>query len=208
MNGAMLQKAEGAELRELVSALMDGELDDAETRRCLERLCSDGDRRADWELWHAASDALRSSDVAALHAQRFSARLAERLADEPAIVAPQSRRSSLRFVRRIAMPGAAAVAAMAVLTIVAVPMLRDAEAPGGIEIARVGGASQPAAPMVPVVASVARAPVAPVLRQPTLGDADRFDIYLSAHGQMTGALGMPRTSQYLRQGPTASTGAR
>ena len=201
------REAEGAELRELVSSLMDGELADDRRHRCLDRLCADGRVRADWALWHAAGDALRSSEVAALHSQRFSERLAERLAAEPAIVAPRVRRSQYRVVRRVVMPGAAAVAAVAVLTFVAVPMLRDT-VPGGVEVARVQGASQPAAPMVPVIASVAGVAPAPVLRRPSPVDGERFDVYLSAHSQMSGSLGLPRTSPYLRQGGPSQNGGR
>jgi hypothetical protein len=87
-------------------------------------------------------------------------------------------------------------------------MLRDAESVASVEIARVDGASQPAGPMVPVVASVARTPVAPVLRRPSPVDAERFDVYLAAHGQLSGTLGLPRTSQYLRQSTTDTTGGR
>jgi sigma-E factor negative regulatory protein RseA len=203
----MPQAAEGADLRERLSALMDGELDEAGRQRCLERLCADGDCRRDWALWHAAGDALRSADVAALHSPRFADRLAERLTAEPSILAPQPRRG-LRFVRRVAMPGVAAVAAVAVLSIVAVPMMRDPEQRGGVDIARVDGASQPAAPMGPVVASVSRTPLRSVLRQPSPVDGDRFDLYLAAHGQMSGPLGLPATSQYLRHGPAAPADAR
>jgi hypothetical protein len=63
----------------------------------------------------------------------------------------------------------------------------------------VQGASQPAAPMVPVVASVARNTPLPV-RPVSVADADGFEAYLNAHSQMSGTLGLPRTSPYLRQG--------
>lgn len=192
-------RADEVDLRAMISSLMDGELDEADRQACLDRLCGDTRGCADWALWHAAGDALRSSEVAMLHSPGFAQRMSARLAAEPAIVAPRARRGRFRLVRRVALPGVAAVAAVAVLTVVAVPMLREAET-GRIEIARVQGASQPAGPMVPVVASVARTPVAPLLRRPSSVDAERFDIYLSAHGQMSGPIGMPRTSQYLRQG--------
>jgi sigma-E factor negative regulatory protein RseA len=190
--------AEGADLREQISALMDGEL--AEERDgCLDRLCRDEAARREWALWHAAGDALRSSEVAVLHSTGFSARLAQRLADEPAIVAPGALRGGRRLVRRVVLPGAAAAAAVAVLTFGALPMLRESER-AQVEVAYVQGASQPAAPMVPVVASVARSTPSRVVRQVSVADADGFEAYLSAHSQMSGTLGLPRTSPYLRQG--------
>ena len=197
-----------AQLRQLLSALMDGELDESQRATCLERACQDAEARRAWSLWHVAGDALRSSEVAALHSADFGERVAQRLAAEPAIVAPVVRRGPVRLVRRVVLPGAAAAAAVAVLSIVAVPMLRD-DVTGGVEVARVQGASQPAAPMVPVVASVSRSTIAaPVLRRPSPVDAERFDLYLSAHSQMSGSLGLPRTSPYLRQGGSLPDGGR
>lgn len=196
---SMPRQDEPAELREMISSLMDGELDASDRTRCLDRLCRDEAAGADWAAWHLVGDALRSSDVAVLHAQAFAADLARRLAAGPAILAPHPRMSQGRLIRRFVMPGAAAVAAVAVLAVVAVPMLREVE-PGRVEVARVQGASQPAGPMIPVVASVSRAQAAPLLRRPSPVDGERFDFYLSAHGQMSGPIGMPRTSQYLRQG--------
>lgn len=195
----MARPNDGADLRELVSSLMDGELDADRRRHCLDRLCTSDAACAEWAVWHAVGDALRSSEVGALHAQGFADRLAVRLAQEPAIVAPRARTANLRMIRRVVMPGAAAVAAVAVLAVVAVPMMREAET-GRVEIARVQGASQPVGATIPVVASVARQPVTPLLRRGSPVDPERFDLYLTAHGQMSGAIGMPRTSQYLRQG--------
>jgi sigma-E factor negative regulatory protein RseA len=186
---------------EPVSALMDGELDERERRRCLERLCADTGSRARWALWHAVGDALRSPEVAALHAPDFSTRMADRLAAEPAIVAPRDQ--GLGLARRLALPGIAGAAAAAVLAVVAVPVLRDAATGGTVEIARVQGMSQPSLPSVPLAASLAQPP-APM----SLPVLDRFHVYLSAHGQISGPIGMPRTSQYLRQGLFESDGQR
>jgi sigma-E factor negative regulatory protein RseA len=196
---SMPRHSEPADLREQLSSLIDGELDAADRARCLDRLCRDEAASTEWAAWHLVGDALRSSDVAALHAPGFVSDLAHRLADEPTILAPPVRGSRVRLIRRFAMPGAAAAAAVAVLAVVALPMLREAE-PGRVEVARVQGASQPAGPMIPVVASVSQAAVPPLLRRPSPVDGERFDVYLSAHGQMSGPIGMPRTSQYLRQG--------
>lgn len=188
---------------EPVSALMDGELDEPQRRRCLERLCADDGSRAQWALWHAVGDALRSPEVAALHAPNFSARMAERLAAEPAIVAPRVHGADVGLPRRLLLPGIAGAAAAAVLAVVAVPVLRDDAMGGAVEIARVQGMSQPALPRVPLAASVVQPP--PPMSLPVF---DRFHVYLSAHGQISGPIGMPRTSQYLRQGLIESDGQR
>lgn len=180
---------------ELVSRLMDGELDGTDRRRCLDRLSGDERGRAAWAHWHAVGDCLRSSDVGALHSPQFTARLAQRLADEPAIVAPRALDTGVWVARRLALPGIAGVAAAVVLAVVAVPVLRDGATPEPVEIARVAGVSPMRVATVPVVPSIAQPPMS--LSWPGV---DRFHVYLSAHGQISGPIGMPRTSQYLRQG--------
>jgi negative regulator of sigma E activity len=196
--------------REAISALMDGELDradDAAQRRtCLDRLCRDDGARENWVLWHVAADALRSSEVAALHSPAFSVRLAQALEAEPVIVAPNALQSQRRLMSRVVLPGAAAAAAVAVLAFVAVPMLQGVDRVGTVEIARVEGASRPAGPASQGVASVARTLPASVFERPSRLEAERFEVYLSAHSQMSAGLGMPRTSHYLRQGMTARNG--
>jgi sigma-E factor negative regulatory protein RseA len=158
--------------REAISALMDGELDRAEDaaqrRTYLDRLCSDDGAREDWVLWHVAADALRSTEVAALHAPAFSARLAQALEAEPVIMAPNALQSQRRLMSRVVLPGAAAAAAVAVLAFVAVPMLQGADRRvGTVEIARVEGASRPAGPASQSVASVARTLPASVFERPS-----------------------------------------
>lgn len=180
-------------LRERISCLMDGEDDAA----ALSALCADERARQDWALWHMAGDALRSSEVAALHAGGFSARLSAAIAAEPAIVAPRALRANPhRTVRRLMLPGAAAAAAMAVMAFVAVPMLRGTDGSSGFEVARVQGASQPSGSMVQTVPVSATARGLPMSGVQTVN----FDAYISAHSQMSGSLGLPRTSPYLRQG--------
>jgi len=184
---ASRRPAERSGANELMSCLMDGELGPAERGRGLDRLCSDERARSDWALWHAVGDALRSPEVAALHSEGFAARLAGRIAAEPAIVAPRAQGADAGLVRRLALPAAASAAAVAVLAVVALPVLRD-DGRTQVDVARVPQTAQPAGPL----------PRAPVY--PAMPFADSFDVYLTAHGQMSGPLGMPRTSQYLRQG--------
>lgn len=73
-------------LREHISALMDGELPDADQELALAAL-HEPDGRAAWELYHLAGDILRSGAVPALPPD-FRTRLAARLADEPAPLRP------------------------------------------------------------------------------------------------------------------------
>lgn len=71
-------------LREHISALMDGELPDADQELALAAL-QEADGQAAWELYHLAGDTLRTAGVPDLSPD-FRARLAARLAAEPAPV--------------------------------------------------------------------------------------------------------------------------
>jgi sigma-E factor negative regulatory protein RseA len=182
MNAAAQPLAPSADARaERWSCLMDGEADAAALSACLDEWRTSEAARGDWALWHAAGDALRSSEVAGWHAAGFTARVAVALQAEPAIVAP--RRSGLHTLRRIALPGAAVAAAAALLTVVALPVLRG---DGGVQVvqqARMTGS-------VPVTTTDTAA--VRVERLP------RMEQYIAAHREMAGNLGMPRTTPYLR----------
>jgi sigma-E factor negative regulatory protein RseA len=187
-----------------LSSLMDGELDDAAARQALADLVADPVGRDDWALWHAAGDALRASEVAAFHSCTFGARVSAALADEPAIVAPRANpRNPHRTVRRIVLPGVAAAAAVAALSWVAVPIMLSGDEPASraavTPAAAVAVATQPDVVPPPRAAAVANS-----RSLATDGvQAVRFDRYMAAHGQMSGTLGLPRTSQYLLRDPGA-----
>ncbi|WP_306391821.1 RseA family anti-sigma factor [Telluria beijingensis] len=72
-------------LRELISALQDGALPDADLELALAALQGSDGRQA-WDLYHLIGDALRDASASASApalSPDFRARLAERLASEP-----------------------------------------------------------------------------------------------------------------------------
>lgn len=69
-------------LREQISALKDGALPEADLELAFAALQGSDGKRA-WEVYHLIGDTLRESPAPALSPD-FRARLAERLADEPA----------------------------------------------------------------------------------------------------------------------------
>jgi len=69
-----------------ISEWMDGELNGQETRRQVERLKQDTELHRCWSVFHLIGDVLRGER--ALSAD-FEQRLAARLADEPAVLAPR-----------------------------------------------------------------------------------------------------------------------
>lgn len=72
-------------MREQVSALLDGELDDVQMKATLDALQDDTDLCRDWQIYHLIGDVMRGDGAGTLSvAERVSAQLV----DEPALVKP------------------------------------------------------------------------------------------------------------------------
>jgi sigma-E factor negative regulatory protein RseA len=72
-------------MKSKISALMDGELDARELHEPLSALGENGDARETWRTYHLISDALRGG---AILSANCAPRVAQRLAQEPVLVAP------------------------------------------------------------------------------------------------------------------------
>ena len=84
---------------------MDGELDAQAADGAIALLRSEGESLEAWRTYHLISDAMRDTR---LLSAGFAARVAERLAQEPTVLAPANLRRAP--VRRIALAAAASVA--------------------------------------------------------------------------------------------------
>lgn len=71
-----------------ISALLDGELEKEESLALLAGPEMDERLKQDWQVYHVIGDALRHTSP--LFSSKFNAEFAARLADEPAISAPQA----------------------------------------------------------------------------------------------------------------------
>jgi sigma-E factor negative regulatory protein RseA len=113
-------------MKEQLSALMDGQLDDAACDGCLRRLKDDDELRDDWAVYHLIGDALRGTPARAMPGA-----FTERLSAEPTVLAPRAapRRPSARRQAWYALSAAASVAAVAAVGWVALPMIQPATAP-------------------------------------------------------------------------------
>jgi sigma-E factor negative regulatory protein RseA len=96
-------------MRDKISAFMDGELDDNAAGQMIDALGGDREALDAWRTYHLISDALRDSRVLS---DGFTARVAERLAKEPTVLAP-NRIKAEQPRRWVAM--AASVAAVALV---------------------------------------------------------------------------------------------
>lgn len=196
--------AVGTDPREQLSALADGQLQDAELADALEYAGQD-EAIATWQLYHLVGDVLRSSDLAQPVNANFMDRLRTELAKEPlpvrseepvqvAMVAPVSVDAANASVFRWKMAaGFASLAAVAAIGWSSLSSLQGGpgQVPVGAQLAqsaeRSGGATLVSAPAAPVVAVADADGQQVMLRDP------RLDELLAAHKQFgsTSALQMP-----------------
>lgn len=91
-----------------ISEWMDGELTERETRRQIERLKQDAELHRYWATFHLIGDVIRGEPVLS---REFEHRLADRLANEPTVLAPRAR--AARSFATYALSAAASVSAIA-----------------------------------------------------------------------------------------------
>ena len=150
---------------ENISSLMDGELENDAAVRAIAQLKlhaddasgsaggNGGAGRDGWHTYHLIGNVLRDGHAGApAISVGFSARLSERLAQEPTVLAPRATRVPTRFVNQFqtyALSAAASVAAIAVVGWMALsntsPFKPDAPTPAVMAKALVAPAAQGAA---------------------------------------------------------------
>jgi sigma-E factor negative regulatory protein RseA len=167
--------------RAAMSALMDGEPGAAdETCRAWR---TDALLRADWHAYHVISDAMRSDEhrCDAVRDAQMLARIRQRLAQEPVVLAPAPLPSSRRRSARAWLAPAAMVAGFAAVAGVMV-VTRMAAEPGGAAGGGQALAGSATAPMVAVTAPGVAASTTPLENVSMIRDA-QLDRYLAAHRQ-------------------------
>ena len=114
-------------MKEQLSALMDSELSDAEALRLVKAMKNDPTLHETWGTYHLLRDALRKSPQ--LNSD-FSAKLSQRLAQEPTVLAPYRERVSA-VPRRFPLAIAASVAAVGLVGVLTLQITRinQTEAP-------------------------------------------------------------------------------
>ena len=98
-------------MKDRLSALMDGELDDNSAAEVIQALGKDDDAVRTWRTYQLISDAMRQSRLLSAD---FTARFSERLAKEPMVVAPRAQLGKFQPQSRkwVAMSAAASLAAV------------------------------------------------------------------------------------------------
>jgi sigma-E factor negative regulatory protein RseA len=101
-------------MKEILSALIDGELQSNDCQAHLGRLRTDADLRRAWDAYHLIGDALRGHVSADL-----TDRVVARLQVEPTVLAPRQKTLAARRLAWYAMSAAASVAAVTLVVLTA-----------------------------------------------------------------------------------------
>jgi sigma-E factor negative regulatory protein RseA len=107
-------------MKDKISALMDGELDDKSTAEMIDSLGRDGEALHAWRTYHLISDAMRDSRMLS---DGFTGRVAARLSAEPALLAPGRLAEPRRWLM---LSAAASIAAVLLVGWLAFGPQRDA----------------------------------------------------------------------------------
>jgi len=99
-------------MKDRLSMLMDGELDDRGAASALDALGRDAGALQTWRTYHLIGDAMRDCR---LLSEGFAARVGERLADEPTVLAPRRAPAEPQPRYRFALSAAASLAAVALV---------------------------------------------------------------------------------------------
>jgi sigma-E factor negative regulatory protein RseA len=99
-------------MKQRISEWMDGELETGAARTMLTQVAESPQLRSEWVVYHMIGDGMRGSPDLS---HGFLGRVCDRLADEPAILAPRAASVSRPGVAAFAMYAAASLAAVAVV---------------------------------------------------------------------------------------------
>jgi sigma-E factor negative regulatory protein RseA len=177
-------------MKEKLSAMFDGDVDEATARVLLNRLKCDATFRDDWDTYCLLGDVIRTGAPPPPEMEGFTTRVMARLESEPTLFLPHRREHGERRGGHRILHGRLMQIAASVMGVLAV---------GGVVVALSGGPGGPVAPVE--VAKVATPQSAPAHRAPGPGNA-RYD-FLVAHQTLAGGP-MPSAVQYVR---TVSTTA-
>src|SRR6267143_315869 len=126
-------------MKDKISALMDGELDDKSTAEMIDSLGRDGEALHAWRTYHLISDAMRDSRMLS---DGFTGRVAARLSAEPALLAPARLQAEPR--KWLVLSAAASVAAVSLVGWLAFAPQREASPPQAAQASATPLKKQPA----------------------------------------------------------------
>ncbi|MFT3757832.1 sigma-E factor negative regulatory protein [Thauera sp.] len=142
-------------MKDKLSALIDGDLDENAVRQVFDGLRRDTSLRKDWDAYCLIGDVIRGEQAGSAD---FVGRVMAGLDDEPIVFAPAASKESAarRSVVRTLMPVAASVMGVAAVGVVAATLYsQEASGPAAVEVQRIAAQPLIATVSVPPPASLA-----------------------------------------------------
>ena len=190
---------------EILSALVDGEVEESERGRAVDRLLEDVELQERWRRHYSGRAALSGS--ARLLGDDFGERVSAAVAAEPAIVATPRHSgptpgsgATPGWLRPVA--GAAVAASVALVALGGLLTLRDGDL---IESSVVADAGEQAATAATAQGEVQKVAASSTVQAEGSDGASRAEVrrrlsfYLGTHNEFAGAAGMPGVMPYSRQ---------
>jgi len=137
-------------MKSKISALMDGELEQGEARGALDALLAEGDARDGWRRYHLIGDLMRESQPLSAG---FAARVADRIAQEPTVLAPARVRAQPTKLPLWALSAAASLSAVALVGWVAFGSVEEAQVVQNVQKPPQVAAAQEAPQVAPPAAA-------------------------------------------------------
>ncbi len=181
-------------MKEKVSALMDGALDEHEAGQVCRALANQSELRQDWQTWQIIGDSLRGVSAVA---PDMTASVMAQLEHEPTVLAPVARKPARNWTR-VAMSMAATVFGVGLVVLMAQNMRQtDVPSPTLAAAPQALVAKQAASPTT--LASSNAAQVKTSAAQPN-GDRSReaLQSFLMAHHGFSPSIGMQGVAPYVR----------
>ncbi len=179
---------------ERISALIDGEFEEADLSRELSRLKGDPVTRETWDTYHLIGDALRGHFGANL-----CTAVAGRLKAEPTVLAPNRATKAASTVAWYALSAAASLAAVALVAWMALSSDRQDAAPQlAAGSAAVGVAKSPLAVQRGASQLAQKSPAAMIQPAPDASKSREVENYLLAHQRFSPSNAMQGVAPYVR----------
>jgi sigma-E factor negative regulatory protein RseA len=175
---------------EKISVLMDGELDEHESRAQIKRLKDAPEFTRGWHTYHLIGDAMRGERPLSAG---FNERLAARMAAEPTVLSPQRRPK--RHAAAYALSAAASISAVALVGWVA--FVNYPQAPVA-QVAQVPVVAPPAVTVSPPAAS-------PQPQLASVSSEGKMNEYLMAHQEFSPSTAIQGLAPYIRSVSTTQS---
>jgi sigma-E factor negative regulatory protein RseA len=191
------------QIREQVSAFLDGELPGSETELLLKRLTRDADLRESFGRYALIGESMRGGQVRL--SQSFAARVNRVIDGEPAVAVSQPPRSTSRWWRPLA--GAAVAASVAMVAVIGIQQRATVPGPEAAPLTAqtVVGTRADGAAKVTEPPSYTVPPAVP--EAPTALPAARLTNYVFAHSRYSSVMGQNDVLNDLLSTPDAEDSA-